>query len=341
MYSLPKNEKFKEKSKIHFGFIIIYGIVSVVVLIFSVIGVQIENLGIVPENTGIIAHIDENGTTNTQAEGGTVQLRNLLFSDTAHATSVLQPLPAYDGYMTYLYTDQYGHQMTYYIYAPGNQVPGKKYPVVLLLHGSGEKADPQASPLQNQATLLQQFYANTWSSTAVQSQYPGYIVIPQIEAPDRWVSVPGNTGSYQMAEKPSDSLLLVKEIMDTVQQQHSNIDANRIYLTGLSMGAYGAWEAGERWPNYFAADAPLAGAGDPSHASTLLTMSVWAFYGAKDTTVPTTGTKDMIQAISADGGSPKLTVYPDLAHGIWDRTYSMSEDPTFFAWLFSQSKKVE
>jgi predicted peptidase len=315
--------------KFQFGHILIYSGIIVVFLLTSVIGLQVENWGITVGKSTMLP----------QATGGSIPLQKLLLSGITQARSVLQPLPTYDGYKTYVYTDQYGMQMTYYMYAPANQVPGKKYPVVLLLHGSGEKADPQKTPAQNQNTLLRQFYANVWSSEAVQSKYPSYIVIPQIEVPDRWVSVPGNTGSYQMADEPSNSLLLAKEIIDTVQQQHSNIDANRIYLTGLSMGGYGAWEAGERWPNYFAADAPLAGAGDPTHASALKNMPVWAFYGAKDTMVPTSGSRDMVQAIKEAGGKPKLTVYPDLGHGVWGQTYSPTEDPAFFAWLFSQRKK--
>jgi predicted peptidase len=139
-----------------------------------------------------------------------------------------------------------------------------------------------------------------------------------------------------MATNPSNSLLLAKELVDTLQQQYDNIDAQRLYVTGLSMGGYGAWEAGERWPDYFAADVPLAGAGDPTHASALVHLPIWAFYGAQDTTVPTTGTTDMIQAIKNAGGQPRCTVFPNAAHGVWAPGQAYS--PALFTWLFSQKR---
>jgi len=107
------------------------------------------------------------------------------------------------------------------------------------------------------------------------------------------------------------------------------------------MGGYGTWEAIERWPNYFAAAAPIAGAGDPSKASTLTHLPIWAFHGSADRTVPVSGSRDMIDAISAAGGNPRYTEFPGAGHGVWGYVYSLGASGNatdFFPWLFSQHK---
>lgn len=244
------------------------------------------------------------------------------------------------GYEVHTYTDSDGMKMTYYLYVPSDYTPQQKYPLVLLLHGGGESANPEATPEQNSALLLNQYYTQVWTSSAIQQKWPSFIVIPQVVSPDRWVNVPAATGSYTLAAQPSDSLRLAKEIVDILQHEYQGIDANRLYVTGLSMGGYGTWEAIERWPDYFAAAAPLAGAGDPSKAALLVHLPIWAFHGAQDTDVPVSGSRDMVQAITQAGGHPRYTEYPNDGHDLWGpgEVYSPTSDPAFFAWLFSQKK---
>src|SRR6266480_5544053 len=114
----------------------------------------------------------------------------------------------------------------------------------------------------------------------VQEHWPSFIVVPQVVNSQRWVNVPASQGSYTLAAQPTDSLRMAKEIVDALQKQYLNIDSHRLYITGLSMGGYGTWDAIERWPGYFAAAAPLAGAGDPSKASRLVSLPIWAFHGS-------------------------------------------------------------
>ncbi|HLH63346.1 MAG TPA: prolyl oligopeptidase family serine peptidase [Ktedonobacteraceae bacterium] len=244
----------------------------------------------------------------------------------------------FEGFQTFIYTDITGMKMTYYLYIPAHYNAQKKYPLVLILHGGGEVAKPSATPQQNSKVLLTQFYVQTWISPAVQQQWPSFILVPQVMSPDRWVNVPASTGSYTMAAQPSNSLRMAKEILDMVQQQYKGIDASRLYITGLSMGGYGTWEAIERWPDYFAAAAPLSGAGDPSKAYLLVDEPIWAFHGAKDTVVPVSGSRDMIAAITQAGGHPLYTEYPDAGHGLWGPggVYDPKADLAFFEWLFSQ-----
>ncbi len=241
----------------------------------------------------------------------------------------------YEGYLTRIYTDKQGNSIPYYLYVPYNYHPAQRYPLVLLLHGGGERGQDERSLAQNRARLLNDAYAAIWSSSAIQSRWPSFIVVPQVMDQNRWVSTPAAQGSYQLASKPTDSLQLAKDVVDMLQRVYAGIDASRLYITGLSMGGYGTWDAIERWPTYFAAAAPIAGAGDPSQAAVLTHLPIWAFHGAEDTVVPVSGSRDMIQAIRSAGGQPRYTEYPQAGHGIWMQVYSSSD---FLTWLFAQQK---
>ncbi len=238
-----------------------------------------------------------------------------------------------NGYLTRTYTDARGVSMTYYLFVPRYYNPQKRYPLVLLLHGGGERAAAKNTPEQSRSLLLDQPYVQVWDSATVQDQWPSFIVVPQVAGTNRWVNVPAAQGSYQMAPQPTNSLRLAKAIVDSLQQEYRGIDPKRLYITGLSMGGYGVWDAIERWPSYFAAAAPVAGAGDPSRAATLTNLPIWDFHGTADTVVPVSGSRDMIQAIRAAGGNPLYTEYPQAGHAIWMQVYT---SPAFLSWLFAQ-----
>ena len=252
-------------------------------------------------------------------------------------------------YLTCLAQEPGGFSMTFYLYLPKGYNPKTKYPLVLLLHGGGEVSEPTKTAEQNKETLVTDPYALVWGpgypfpdSTDVQGKWPSFIVIPQVAAPNHFVDVPANLGSYTLAPQPNDTLRMTKEIVDTVQLMYHDIDAKRLYLTGLSMGGYGAWEMIERWPTYFAAAAPISGAGDPSKAAALVNLPIWAFHGAVDTAVPVSGSRDMIAAIRAAGGNPRYTEYAGQGHGVWEIPYTIlgvpSQTPDFFSWLYAQHK---
>ncbi|MGA7671600.1 MAG: hypothetical protein WBW04_14325 [Nitrolancea sp.] len=258
------------------------------------------------------------------------------------------PGSAYD-YLTCEANEPSGFSMTFYLFLPRNFSPKTSYPLVLLLAGGGERAVPTKTAQQNRDTILNDPYSEIWGpgfpepySEDVQARWPSFIVIPQLQVPNRFVDVPANYGTYSMTPQPNDSLRLSKEIVDTLQLVYSNIDANRIYLTGLSMGGYGTWDAAERWPNYWAALAPIAGAGDPTYANLLVNVPIWDFHSSDDTTVPVSGSRDMINAIRAAGGDPRYTEFTNMGHGAWLAPYTImgkpSPTPGFFSWLFAQHK---
>src|SRR5581483_4791158 len=178
-------------------------------------------------------------------------------------------------------------------------------------------SNPSNTAEQNAQVLLSDPYAQVWSADYnaplnphIQQHWPSFVVVPQLSASQSWVNVPAWHGSYSQPAQPSVGLLVAKEILDSLQKEYMGIDANRLYVTGLSIGGYGTWDAIERWPGYFAAAAPVAGAGDPSKAALLKNLPIWAFQGSADLSVPVAGSRDMIAAIQAAGGHPRYTEFP-------------------------------
>lgn len=114
------------------------------------------------------------------------------------------------------------------------------------------------------------------------------------------------------------------------------VDAQKIYVTGLSMGGYGTWELAKKYPDRFAAAAPICGGGSIKGIERLKDVPVWAFHGEKDDVVPLDEGEKMVQALQDVGGNVKLTVYPDAAHDSWTDTY---RNPDLYTWLLQQEKK--
>ncbi|MCH7939464.1 MAG: dienelactone hydrolase family protein [Candidatus Marinimicrobia bacterium] len=118
------------------------------------------------------------------------------------------------------------------------------------------------------------------------------------------------------------------EALDTLLSQvmaNYAVDADRVYLTGLSMGGAGAWQLAIEYPRRFAALAPICGWGEPLLAGRLKELPVWAFHGARDTVVPVTASERMVTAINNAAGQALLTIYPDANHDSWTVTYANDE----------------
>jgi predicted peptidase len=239
-------------------------------------------------------------------------------------------------FATRLYADQSGTSMTYYLYGPSSYTPAGKYPLVVVLHGGGETANPQASAQQNRDVLINQVYVQAFTATAVQQEWPSFVVVPQVPAGQRWVNVPAAVSAYTLAPEPSRPLGLALGIVQSLRQIYPMINGNRIYVTGISMGGFGTWESAERWPNVFAAALPIAGAGDPQAAAALAHVPVWAMHGSDDVVVPVQGSRLMVQAVRAAGGTACYTEYASEGHDVW--TFQHLGDPQLLRWLFSQTK---
>jgi predicted peptidase len=124
------------------------------------------------------------------------------------------------------------------------------------------------------------------------------------------------------------------EITDQLQKDF-NVDKRRLYLTGLSMGGFGTWDALQRWPDKFAAAVPVCGGGDVGQAKQIAKVPIWVFHGAKDSVVKPDRSRKMVNAIRAAGGDSKYTEYPEAGHDSWSETY---RNPQLYDWLFAHKK---
>lgn len=178
------------------------------------------------------------------------------------------------------------------------------YPALIFLHGSGERGGPIERVLIH----------GPWRAGAAIPDFPFLLIAPHLPAGGRW---------------SADQVLAV---IDDAAARFPT-DPDRIYLTGLSLGGHGAWETGLAAPERLAAIAPISGRGDPARACDAAGLPVWAFHGVADDIVAAADNQAMVDAVRACGGAPGLTLYPDVGHDAWTRTY---DDPRLYEWLLSQ-----
>lgn len=216
--------------------------------------------------------------------------------------------------------------LAYRLFKPTKMDEGQRYPVILFLHGAGERGD------NNEAQLLHG--VRGFSSPEMQAKYPAFILAPQCPAGQKWSDVDWSLLKSSLPEKPSASLHLAMKALDVLVST-CPIDSRRVYITGLSMGGYGTWDAATRWPEKFAAAVPVCGGGDDMKGARLKNLPIWCFHGDKDTVVPVVRSRDMVRVIQSSGGSVKYTEYPGVGHNCWDRAYA---EPALYEWLFAQRR---
>ena len=221
----------------------------------------------------------------------------------------------------------FGESLKYRIYQPDPMVPGTKYPLVLFFHGAGERGDDNAKQLTHGVKQI----------LALASKSPFILIAPQCPNVMQWVNTPWAADSHVMPEFPSLPMKLALELCETVANTMP-VDKSRIYVTGLSMGGFGTWDAIQRKPEFFAAAMPVCGGGDAAFADKIKKVPIWAFHGGKDQAVKVERSRMMIEALKKAGAAPKYTEYPEDGHGIWGKAYG--GDGAGLRWLFEQ-KKVE
>jgi len=220
-----------------------------------------------------------------------------------------------------------GDTLLYRLLEPQKKCFLKKYPLVIFLHGSGERGN------DNERQLI--WGAGAFIREESLKEYPCFVVAPQCPKEKRWLEKNWALPTHDMPDKPSESMALVMELIEKIIDEYP-INERRIYVTGLSMGGYGTWDLISRMPDKFAAAAPVCGGGDENQAYKLVNMPIWVFHGSEDTTVPPERSRNMVKAIRDAGGTLiKYTEYPEVGHGSWKPAYA---DPEFLEWMFKQKK---
>jgi predicted peptidase len=225
------------------------------------------------------------------------------------------------------YTDANGEKLLYRELAPKLE-SGKKYPLVIFLHGAGERGD------DNKVQLVHGM--KDFASDQNMKNYPAFVIAPQCPNEKKWAEVDWSKDSHTTPAEPSTSMRLCHELIEKMVKELP-IDADRIYITGLSMGGYGTWDALSRWPDLFAAALPICGGGDddPEVVEKFKHVPIWVVHGDKDEAVKVERSRKMVKALEVVGGKPIYTEMKGVGHDSWTATYA---NPETFKWMFSQKK---
>ena len=223
-----------------------------------------------------------------------------------------------------------GKAYRYQVYVPADYATKPRWPVILFLHGAGERGSD---------ALIQ---TNVGLGPAIRrapARYPAIVVFPQVPLDSQWVGAPAEAGLAALAQ--------------TMKEFHT--DPARVYLTGLSMGGHGTWYVAYRHPELFAAIVPLcgwvgewdrfrgsvpvvpaeSGAALPALARRLGKVPVWIFHGEVDEAVPVSGSREPAAALKAASADVRYTEFLGINHNVWDAVYGSEE---FTRWLFAQHR---
>lgn len=242
-------------------------------------------------------------------------------------------------------TTEYKDVMPYRYWLPEGYDSTKEYPVVIYLHGAGARGEDNKGQIRNDKfivnTLLSEEYINNPDTQCI-------IIAPQIPAYDetscRYIQRNWGAGSYNYNDVTAYEY--VKHVHDVIVDvvEKYNGDTDRIYISGQSMGGYGAWYLAATYPEMFAAIVGLCGAGpiDAEGAGRMAeqNMAAWAFHGDEDGTVPTEGSEEMIEALKSFGATnAHLTIMPGFGHDIQEEVFTGSgKQMGLYEWLFAQSR---
>ena len=224
--------------------------------------------------------------------------------------------------------------LPYRLLEPLDKDPKATYPLVIVLHGAGEKGDDNGRQLLNGGDVF--------ASLDNRLRFQSYVVFPQCPKPDNWTTFgylknPGEEiqlGRYE--KKAATPLLATLALVDRLVAEH-RIDKNRVYIVGLSMGGFGTLEAISTRPNLFAAAVPICGGGDTTACDRYARkVPVWLFHSQDDAVVPVVLSRAVANRLRALGAEPQYTEYENAGHTSWREAFA---DPRLLAWLFDQKRK--
>ena len=198
-------------------------------------------------------------------------------------------------------------KIRYWLFLPKNYQAGSRLPLMLFLHGAGERGtDLELVKKWGPPKLVEK-----------DREFQFVVVSPQCPKNERW--------------DVEQMVALVKNVAAAY-----SVDPARMYCTGLSMGGSGTWAIAAKYPNLFSAVIPICGGGDPGQGKAMAMLPIWVFHGDKDKSVPLDRSRQMVEAIREAGGNVKFRIYPDVGHNSWSLTYA---NPKVYKWLLSHVKK--
>lgn len=223
--------------------------------------------------------------------------------------------------------------LPYRILLPLNYDAKRKYPLIYVLHGAGERGNDNEAQLVHGAGLF--------LKDSIRQNYPAIVVFPQCPANSFWANAifkqdtAGKWGlQFQAEGEPTIAMDLAQQLLKSIIDEYP-VNTKQVYVGGLSMGGMGTFEIVRRNPKLFAAAFPVCGGAAPSTASKLTKVKWWVFHGDADAVVPFAFSQTMVDALKKEGADVKFSLYPGVNHNSWDNVFA---EPTLLSWLFAQHK---
>lgn len=245
---------------------------------------------------------------------------------------MLVTLSAYAGdklsFLKKQFTTANGYKLNYRVLYPENYDPARQYPVILFLHGAGERGSDNEAQLVHGGDLF--------ASHATRTQYPAIVIAPQCPADKWWVtykrpSAAGEKRFFPPAAAITPELSAAKELLDSYIAK-GKVDTKRIYVTGLSMGAIGTFDLVCRYPNLFAAASPICGGANLQRLARYKGQTAFSIYhGDSDRTVDVQFSRDAYQALQSAGADVRYKEYPGVDHNSWDNAFA---EPDYIGWMY-------
>lgn len=222
--------------------------------------------------------------------------------------------------------------LLYRILMPENFDKTKTYPVLLFLHGAGERGNDNKAQLIHGSKLFLR--------PEVRANYPAIVIFPQCPEDSYWSNVKSSMVNgkrnfeFEKGGKPTLAMKMVMSLMEQVKDLPYT-DNKRIYAGGLSMGGMGTFEILRRMRGEFAAAFAVCGGDNPENVRKYKNIPLWIFHGAKDDVVPPENSQIIADALKAKKADVKFTMYPEANHNSWDQAFA---EPELLSWLFSHKR---
>ena len=231
------------------------------------------------------------------------------------------------------YVDSQGNSLPYRILFPERYDHGKRYPLVLFLHGAGERGKDNELQLTHGASLF--------LKDENRKGFPAFVVFPQCPQDAWWAAVDLDVNHTPIAldfDYSRKITAVLKSAVELTQMliKKERVDSKRIYIVGLSMGGMGTFEAVFRYPGLFAAAIPICGGGDSkAYDKRVAKIPFWIFHGAQDDVVDVKYSREMYARLRELKAEVKYTEYPGIQHESWPYAFA---EPQFLPWLFSKKR---
>ncbi|MBK7429209.1 MAG: hypothetical protein IPI60_20375 [Saprospiraceae bacterium] len=227
-----------------------------------------------------------------------------------------------------IFTSKSESKLPYRLKSPSQLIRNEKYPLTIFLHGSGERGTDNNAQLKNGVLSFIEPHGGP--------EINGFLLVPQCPLNDRWSEM-DYTKPAKFQESPTKAMQALMELIDIILLDHPEIDRDRIYLCGLSMGASGLYDLLSRKPDLFAAAIPVCGAADIEKVNDWKHIPVWVFHGRLDDVVPVHFSRNVHSKLRSLNVDTNYTEYKTLRHDCWDQAFYQ---PETLQWLFRQQKNL-